>query len=79
MVLDATVYRNPTHRDLRETVIVDSRSGAMDFCDPADDRIWQGKTRGRTRTPGEFRKCEISSRQQIEKATVSCSDISRGE
>lgn len=63
MVLDATVYPNPTHLDLRGRVNVDSRSGAMDLRDPADDRIWQGKTRGMARTPREFRKCEISSRQ----------------
>ena len=79
MFLDATVYRNPTHLDWRGRVNVDSRSGATDLRDPADDRIWQGKTRGMARTPRKFRKCEISSRQQIEKATVSCSDISRGE
>ena len=80
MVLDAAVYRNPTHfrDDLRERVIVDFRSGATDLRDPADDRIWQGKTRSMARTPREFRKCEISSRQ-IEKATLSCSDILRGE
>jgi hypothetical protein len=59
MVLDATVYRSPTHRHLRERVIVDSRSGAMDYCDPGDDRIGQGKTRGMARTPRKFRKCEI--------------------
>ena len=78
MVLDASVYRNPTHLDLRGTVNVGSRSGAMDLRDPADDRIWQGNQR-HGRTPREFRKYEISSRQQIEKATVSCTDISRGE
>ena len=72
MVLDATVYRNPTHLDLRGRVNVDSRSGAMDLRDPADERIWRGKTGGMARTPREFRKCEISSRQQIEKVTVSC-------
>jgi len=78
MVLDATVCPNPTHLDLRGRVNVDCGSGAMDLRDSADDRIWQGNQR-HGRTPREFRKYEISSRQQIEKATVSCTDISRGE
>jgi len=79
MAFDATVYRNPTHLDLRERANTDPRSGAMDLCDPADDRNGQSKTRDMARTPREFRKCAISSPQPIEKATVSRSDISRGE
>ena len=46
MGLNATVYRNPKNLTdyLRERVIVDSASGAIDLRDPADERIF-GKSK----------------------------------